>query len=67
MHVHLVDGTYELFRHFYAVPAAADVNGGKSAQAYFEGQCRSMGSPDRFGPRNVGENSERWCADWARL
>lgn len=27
MHVHLIDGTYELFRHFYAVPAAADVNG----------------------------------------
>ena len=27
MDVHLLDGTYELFRHFYAVPAAADVNG----------------------------------------
>lgn len=27
MDVHLIDGTYELFRHFYAVPAAADVNG----------------------------------------
>jgi 5'-3' exonuclease len=27
MDVHLVDGTYELFRHFYAVPSAADVNG----------------------------------------
>ncbi len=27
MNVHLVDGTYELFRHFFAVPAAADVNG----------------------------------------
>jgi 5'-3' exonuclease len=25
--VHLVDGTYELFRHFFALPAAADVNG----------------------------------------
>jgi len=25
--VHLVDGTYELFRHFFAVPAAADLNG----------------------------------------
>jgi hypothetical protein len=25
--VHLIDGTYELFRHFYAVPASADVNG----------------------------------------
>ena len=27
MDVHLVDGTYELFRHFFAVPAAQDVNG----------------------------------------
>jgi 5'-3' exonuclease len=27
MDVHLIDGTYELFRHYYAVPAAADVNG----------------------------------------
>lgn len=27
MDVHLVDGTYELFRYFFAVPATADVNG----------------------------------------
>jgi 5'-3' exonuclease len=27
MDVYLVDGTYELFRHFFAVPAAPDVNG----------------------------------------
>ena len=27
MKVHLVDGTYELFRHFFAVPPAADANG----------------------------------------
>jgi len=27
MNVHLVDGTYELFRHFFAVPAAKDVRG----------------------------------------
>ncbi|MBV8223303.1 MAG: flap endonuclease [Candidatus Eremiobacteraeota bacterium] len=25
--VHLVDGTYELFRHFFAVPSAVDVDG----------------------------------------
>jgi 5'-3' exonuclease len=25
--VHLIDGTYELFRHFYAVPKARDKNG----------------------------------------
>ena len=27
MNVHLIDGTYELFRHFFAVPAAADAKG----------------------------------------
>src|SRR5690349_7080307 len=27
MDVHLVDGTYELFRHFFAVPATADAAG----------------------------------------
>lgn len=27
MYIYLIDGTYELFRHFYAVPAAQDVNG----------------------------------------
>jgi len=27
MNVHLIDGTYELFRYFFAVPAATDANG----------------------------------------
>jgi 5'-3' exonuclease len=27
MDVHLIDGTYELFRHFFAVPSAIDANG----------------------------------------
>src|SRR5438045_1827685 len=27
MNVHLVDGTYELFRHYYAVPSAIDRDG----------------------------------------
>jgi 5'-3' exonuclease len=27
VHVHLVDGTYELFRHFYALPSARDRDG----------------------------------------
>src|SRR3954447_15407770 len=27
MEVHLVDGTYELFRHYYAVPSARDASG----------------------------------------
>jgi 5'-3' exonuclease len=27
MDVHLIDGTYELFRHYFAVPSASDVSG----------------------------------------
>jgi hypothetical protein len=27
MNVHLIDGTYELFRHFYALPSARDAGG----------------------------------------
>jgi 5'-3' exonuclease len=27
MNVHLIDGTYELFRYYFAVPSASDVNG----------------------------------------
>jgi len=25
--IHLIDGTYELFRHYYALPSARDENG----------------------------------------
>ena len=31
MRVHLLDGTYELFRHFYAMPRQADRNGKEAA------------------------------------
>ena len=27
MDIHLIDGTYELFRHFFAVPSTSDING----------------------------------------
>src|SRR5271165_4299835 len=27
MDVHLIDGTYELFRHYFALPQATDTNG----------------------------------------
>src|SRR6266702_1225984 len=30
MDVHLIHGTYELFRHFFAVPSTADSNGQES-------------------------------------
>jgi 5'-3' exonuclease len=31
MNVHLVDGTYELFRHFFAVPSGSDTSGNEVA------------------------------------
>ena len=33
MEVHLVDGTYELFRHYYALPSARDTDGREVAAA----------------------------------
>jgi len=33
MRVHLVDGTYELFRHYYALPKAQDASGAEVAAA----------------------------------
>lgn len=33
MHVHLIDGTYELFRHFYALPSARNAGGHEVAGA----------------------------------
>ena len=32
MDVHLIDGTYELFRHFFAVPSAKDAGGQEMAR-----------------------------------
>ena len=32
-HVYLIDGTYELFRHYYALPSARDENGREVARA----------------------------------
>ena len=31
MDVHLIDGTYELFRHYYALPSAQDASGAEVA------------------------------------
>jgi 5'-3' exonuclease len=52
MDVHLIDGTYELFRHFYAVPAAADVNGREIGAV--RGVLRSVLSMIERGATHVG-------------
>src|SRR5579862_3409471 len=52
MQVHLVDGTYELFRYFYAVPAAKDANGREIGAV--RGVLRSVLSMLRLGATHIG-------------
>src|SRR6266436_4228347 len=52
MNVHLIDGTYELFRHFFAVPAAADVNGQEIGAV--RGVLRSVLSMIERGATHIG-------------
>jgi 5'-3' exonuclease len=52
MDVHLIDGTYELFRYFYAVPAAADVNGREIGAV--RGVVRSVLSMIERGATHIG-------------
>src|SRR5690349_6939452 len=52
MDVHLIDGTYELFRHFYAVPAAQDANGREVGAA--RGVLRSVLSMIEQGATHLG-------------
>ncbi|GJM45391.1 MAG: hypothetical protein DHS20C21_22330 [Gemmatimonadota bacterium] len=52
MNVHLIDGTYELFRHFYAVPARADTNGDEVGAV--RGVLTSVFSMIRDGATHVG-------------
>lgn len=52
MDVHLVDGTYELFRHFCAVPAAADLNGQEIGAV--RGVLRSVLSMIKRGATHLG-------------
>lgn len=52
MNVHLVDGTYELFRHFYAMPPAKDAEGREVAAV--RGVLSSMRSMVREGATHIG-------------
>ena len=52
MDVHLVDGTYELFRHFYAVPSARDADGREVAAV--RGVVASVRGMINGGARHIG-------------
>ncbi len=52
MHIHLVDGTYELFRHYYAVPPARDRDGQEVAAV--RGVLHSLLAMVRQGATHVG-------------
>jgi 5'-3' exonuclease len=52
MDVHLIDGTYELFRHFYAVPEAIDVKGREVGAV--RGVLRSVLSMIEGGATHIG-------------
>jgi len=52
MDIYLVDGTYELFRHFYAMPSAKDGNGQEIAAV--RGVLASVLSMIERGTTHVG-------------
>ena len=52
MDVHLIDGTYELFRYFYAVPAARDASGREVGAV--RGVLRSVLSMIEQGATHIG-------------
>lgn len=52
MEVHLVDGTYELFRHYYALPPARDAQGREVAAV--RGVLASLRSLVREGATHIG-------------
>jgi 5'-3' exonuclease len=52
MQIHLVDGTYELFRHYFALPSAKDEEGREIAAV--RGVVGSLGGMIRGGATHIG-------------
>jgi 5'-3' exonuclease len=57
MDVHLIDGTYELFRHFFAMPATAVVSGQEVGAA--RGVLSSVFSMIENGGTHVGNATDQ--------
>ncbi len=52
MNIHLIDGTYELFRHYYALPSACDADGREVAAV--RGVLASVQSMIKGGATHIG-------------
>jgi len=52
MHIHLIDGTYELFRHYHAVPPARDADGREVGAV--RGVLHSLLAMVRSGATHIG-------------
>ena len=61
MDVHLVDGTYELFRHYYALPSARDEDGREVAAV--RGVLASVLGMIREGATHIAVARRRFARD----
>ena len=59
MDVHLIDGTYELFRYFFAVPAATDIKGQEIGAV--RGVLGSVLSMIERGATHIGASNRSCC------
>ena len=59
LQVHLVDGTYELFRHYYAMPSARDTDGLEVAAV--RGVLASMLGMIKEGATHVAVATDHRC------
>src|SRR5207248_6387559 len=57
LEVHLIDGTYELFRHYYALPSARDASGREVAAV--RGVLSSVLGMIKGGATHVGVATDR--------
>ncbi len=62
MNVHLIDGAYELFRHFFALPSASDVNGQEIGAV--RGVLTSVLSIIEHGATHVGVATDHVVEFW---
>ena len=60
MNVHLVDGTYELFRHYFVVPSAKDADGAEFTDSRYAKFSKSASCEYVYMPQESGAASPRF-------